>query len=126
MKAITLREPWASLVVNGYKKYEFRSWKTSYRGKILIHAAKLCDKNNIDRFKSYNLNYGTSEIIGEAEIIDCIKVDDELREKLLKIDNNVYSKSGFDETYAFVLTNCKKYDKYIPCRGRLNIWKFDE
>ena len=110
MKVITLKEPWASLVVNGYKTYEFRSWKTSYRGKILIHAAKLCDKNNIDRFKSYNLNYGTSEIVGEAEIIDCIKVDDELREKLLKIDNNVYSKSGFDETYAFVLTNCKKYD----------------
>ena len=126
MKVITLKEPWASLVVNGYKTYEFRSWKTSYRGKILIHAAKLCDKNNIDRFKSYNLNYGTSEIIGEAEIIDCIKVDDELREKLLKIDNNVYSKSGFNETYAFVLTNCKKYDKYISCKGKLNIWKFDE
>ena len=126
MKAITLKEPWASLVVNGYKTYEFRSWKTSYRGKILIHAAKSCDKNNIDRFNSYNLDYGNSEIIGEAEIIDCVKVDDELRKKLLKVDNVVYSESGFNETYAFVLSNCKKYDKYIPCKGKLNIWQFNE
>ena len=34
MKVITLKEPWASLVVNGYKTYEFRSWKTSYREKF--------------------------------------------------------------------------------------------
>lgn len=125
MKAITLKEPWASLVVNGYKTYEFRSWKTSYRGKILIHAAKGVDKNNIDRFKSYNLNYGNSCIIGETYIVDCVKVDEKLRKKLLKIDGNVYQESGFNETYAFVLENCKKYDKYIPCKGHLNIWNYD-
>ena len=38
MKVLTIREPWASLIINGYKEYEFRSWKTNYRGKILIHA----------------------------------------------------------------------------------------
>ncbi len=32
MKGLTIKEPWASLIVNGYKKYEFRSWKTNYRG----------------------------------------------------------------------------------------------
>ena len=35
MKVLTIREPWVSLIINGYKKYEFRSWKTNYRGKIL-------------------------------------------------------------------------------------------
>ena len=38
MKALTIKEPWATLIIDGYKKYEFRSWKTNYRGKLLIHA----------------------------------------------------------------------------------------
>ena len=38
MKVITLKQPWATLVAEGIKKYEFRSWRTKYRGKILIHA----------------------------------------------------------------------------------------
>ena len=31
MKVLTIREPWASLIINGYKEYEFRNWKTNYR-----------------------------------------------------------------------------------------------
>lgn len=38
MRAITIRQPWASLLVLGYKQFETRSWKTSYRGPIAIHA----------------------------------------------------------------------------------------
>lgn len=40
MKAITLWQPWASLLACGAKKYETRSWPTNYRGTIAIHAAK--------------------------------------------------------------------------------------
>jgi hypothetical protein len=39
MKAITLWDPWASLMALGFKKVETRCWKTSYRGPIAIHAA---------------------------------------------------------------------------------------
>lgn len=40
MKVLTIRQPWASLIMNGYKRFEFRSWKTKYREDILIHAGK--------------------------------------------------------------------------------------
>lgn len=40
MKAITIWQPWASLIAIGAKQYETRSWATSYRGPIAIHAAK--------------------------------------------------------------------------------------
>lgn len=39
MKALTIWQPWASLLVSGQKKYETRSWATDYRGPIAIHAA---------------------------------------------------------------------------------------
>lgn len=34
MKVLTVKNPWATLIINNYKEYEFRSWKTKYRGKI--------------------------------------------------------------------------------------------
>lgn len=49
MKALTIKEPWASLIINGYKKYEFRSWKTNYRGKVLIHAGNI-EKEMLSHF----------------------------------------------------------------------------
>ena len=40
MKALTLTQPWATLVAIGAKRIETRSWRTSYRGPLAIHAAK--------------------------------------------------------------------------------------
>ena len=40
MKVITIKQPWASLIVSGLKNIENRTWKTNFRGRVLIHAAK--------------------------------------------------------------------------------------
>ena len=125
MKVLTIKEPWASLIINGYKEYEFRSWKTNYRGKILIHAGLSLEKENAKRFTDYNLDYGCGEIIGEAEIIDCIKVTDKFEDELLKIDSVVYKKSEHPRVYAFKLTNVKKYDKRIKVKGKLGLWNYN-
>ena len=45
------------LIAKGYKEYEFRTWKTKYRGDILIHAGKGIDKEAMSRFKDLNLEY---------------------------------------------------------------------
>jgi hypothetical protein len=43
MKIISLWQPWASLMAAGIKRNETRSWSTSYRGDVVIHAAQHCD-----------------------------------------------------------------------------------
>ena len=48
MKALTIWQPWASLLVSGRKKYETRSWATAYRGPIAIHAAMRPVRRTID------------------------------------------------------------------------------
>lgn len=55
MKVITLKQPWSTLVAEGYKKYEFRTWKTNYLGKILINAGKGIDKEGMKRVNKLNL-----------------------------------------------------------------------
>ena len=51
MKAITIKQPFASLIAAGLKEYEFRTWKTKYRGEILIHAGKGVDKKAMKKFE---------------------------------------------------------------------------
>ena len=124
MKALTIKEPWASLIINGYKEYEFRSWKTNYRGKILIHAGKGKEPHNLKRFNDYNLDYKFGYIIGEATITDCIEVTKELEEELLKKDSKVYAVSEHKRVYAWKLENIVKYEKIIPCKGKLGLWNY--
>ena len=38
VRAISLWQPWATLIANGHKRYETRAWRTAYRGPLLIHA----------------------------------------------------------------------------------------
>jgi activating signal cointegrator 1 len=122
MKCLTVKQPFASLIVNGYKEYEFRTWKTNYRGKIGIHAGMSTDKR-INKFKDYNLEYVNGAIIGEAEIVDCILVDDKLKKELLNKNYLVYENSF---GYAFVLKNIIKYDKPIYTKGKLSFWNYDK
>ena len=81
MKAITIKQPFASLIAAGLKEYEFRTWKSKYRGEILIHAGKGVDKKAMKKFKHLNLEYPSGCIIAKVTLSDCIKVDDELRKK---------------------------------------------
>lgn len=123
MKALTIKQPYASLIVNNYKRYEFRSWKTNYRGKILIHAGLSKDKS-INKFNNYNLDYIYGAIIGEAEIIDCILIDEDFNKKLIDENKLIY---GFNHIgiYAWKLDNIKKYKEPIYIKGKLGLWNYD-
>ena len=126
VKVLTIKEPWATLIINGYKKYEFRSWKTNYRGKLLIHAGKGVDKEILCNFKDYNLEYSCGEIIGEAEIVDCILVDEKFNKELRNINSLIYSKNNYVDKYAWKLENIKKFDKKISIKGKLGLWNYEE
>lgn len=124
MKVLTIKQPWASLIIEGYKKYEFRSWKTNYRGKILIHAGMSIENDMVLKLKNYNLEYIKGAIIGEAEIVDCILVDEQFNNELIQIDSVVYGKNSHQATYAWKLENIKKYDNPIYIKGKLGLWNY--
>ena len=44
MKALTLKQPWASLILSGAKRVETRSWSTNYRGPLIIAASAAISK----------------------------------------------------------------------------------
>lgn len=125
MKVLTIREPWASLIINGYKQYEFRSWKTSYRGKILIHAGLNVEQDMVKVFKDYDLDYMKGAIIGEAALVDYILVDDKFDKFLSSTNSLVYGHTNHVQEYAWKLENIKKYEKPIFVKGQLGLWNYD-
>jgi len=96
MKAITLYQPWASLIAIGVKKFETRSWPTSYHGPIAIHAGKkkpsdVLTGSDIDIIFAMGRAFGVPEkhigvimeyldalprgaIVATSEIVDCSKM----------------------------------------------------
>lgn len=124
MKALTIKEPWASLIIDKYKTYEFRSWHTKYRGKIYIHASTSIDKESLKQFNDYNISIKPGHIIGEAEITDCILVSDAFDQELRQKDKQVYGSDHLGY-YAWQLKNIKKYENPIPAKGQLGLWNFE-
>ncbi len=90
MKTLTMKQPWAQLLVEGHKKIETRSWSTSFRGELLIHSSKkfyfsdvqLCEVD--EHYKRAIPDYTklpTGAIIGSVLITDCVRTED-IRETL--------------------------------------------
>ena len=127
MKVITIKQPWATLIAKGYKEYEFRTWKTKYRGDILIHAGKGVDKKAMERFKYLNLEYPVGKIIAQATITDCIYVDENFAQKLYEKNPIVYqgliSRNNWDG-YGFKLENVKEVNP-IEVNGKLCLWDYN-
>ena len=126
MKTITIKQPWAALIKEGYKEYEFRTWKTKYRGEIYIHAGKGIDKEAMKRFAHLNLKYEYGAIIAKAKIVDCILVDNNFREMAQKKDPLVYQniiKNPSWKGYGFQLKDVEKIDP-IPVSGKLSLWDY--
>lgn len=125
MKALTIKNPWATLIIQGYKEYEFRTWKTNYRGRLLIHAGLSIEQSYANKFKDYNLNYIKGAIIGEAFLEDCILVDEKFNEELYLKNPLIYGNNHIG-SYAWKLTNIKKYYEPIFIKGKLGLWNHEE
>lgn len=127
MKVLTIKQPFASLIASGLKEYEFRTWKTNYRGELLIHAGKSVDTEAMKRFKDYNLEYPTGCIIAKVTLTDCVEVDGAFREFLRKKNFPVYA--GTTENldwsgYGFKLEKVERMEP-IQINGKLGLWEYE-
>jgi hypothetical protein len=119
MKTLTIKQPWAELILSGKKKVEIRSRNTKFRGEFLIHSSKNPDKNAMKFFGFENLPNGC--ILGKANLIDVKKYNDKgdfLGDKNLHLADSDFG------NYGFVLGSVRRI-KPIPAKGKLNFWEFD-
>lgn len=126
MKVLTIKQPWATLIMQKNKRFEFRSWQTKYRGELLIHAGKGIDKEAMKRLAKYiPEDMPIGKILGKVILVDCVKMTPELKEMLLKENKDIYTDSSFKENFAWKLENVEVFDKTIEVKGKLSLWEYE-
>ena len=130
MKVLSIIEPWATLIKERKKFVETRSWKTSYRGELYIHASsKKINKNDLhikELFKLIpNIQMGYGNIICKCKLVDCVYMDKDFLEKIQKNKQEFLCGEYSEGRYAWILEDIEPISR-IPAKGRLNIWNYFE
>lgn len=142
MKALTIIQPWATLIASGHKMNETRSWKTNYRGEVLIHAGKNpkdytsgCYIGDPDgrHFQEAGITPNNFEdlprgsIIGKATLVNRIHINKEFRDHLKRSNPAEYAFGDYRiGRYAWVFENPVLFKKPIPARGRQGLWNWED
>lgn len=141
MKVLSIRQPWASLIVWNFKDIENRNWKTNYRGPLLIHASSKFDER-YDRLRNYEGNDCPSDMFSGSQ---WAFLNNEHVRKILEGDLPTSAIIGITELkdigyywpgqtswaqreskYHWHLTNSAEFKIPIPnIKGRLNLWDYD-
>jgi hypothetical protein len=134
MKAISLLQPWATLVVIGAKKIETRSWSTPYRGRILIHASLgkagsiFCDHPPFSKYIPHFNNLPFGAIIGEATLTTILRVEDFALPDA-EMNRMTLEEKAFGDyspgRYGWLLEDAVVFDTPIAARGHLRMWEFE-
>jgi hypothetical protein len=121
MKALSLKQPWAGLVMTGQKTIETRKWKTNYRGDIII-----CSSMNIDYFKMNEFSRGKSQLsyyytlgcaLGIVELYDIVPM-------VTEHEGNACCKV-YPGAYAWLLKNIRKFRLPHHIKGQLSLFELD-
>jgi hypothetical protein len=119
MKALSIRQPWAWLIVNGHKDIENRSWLTHYRGPLLVHASKgmtrdeyifagtIAHQSGVKIPPFEKLERGG--IVGRVDVVDCVDQD---------------PSPWFFGEFGFVLKNAKPLP-FRPFTGKLGFFEVE-
>jgi hypothetical protein len=105
MKILSIRQPWAHLIVNGSKNIENRDWPTSYRGPVLIHASLNIDREGCVAHKIEPSKLPKGGVVGIAEVVDCV---------------NKHSSRWFKGRYGFVLRDRQPL-RFVKWKGSLGL-----
>lgn len=127
MKALTLTQPWASLVALGHKRIETRSWATKYRGPLAIHAAKgypgwarefATVEATLGRLP---LRIPLSAVVCVVRLVD-VQPTEEAGPFLSGLERHLgdYTPGRF----AWFLELDEVYDEPIPATGALGLWEW--
>ena len=129
MKVLSLTEPYATLIKKGIKTIDTRSWKTSYRGKLFIHASSTpipkeyrANLELMSHVDLNELNYGN--IICSCELTDCVEMTESFIEEIRKNQNEFITGVYAAGRYAWILKSITVLEQPIPAKGHLGIWNY--
>jgi activating signal cointegrator 1 len=124
VRALTIHEPYASLIINKLKRFETRGRKTHIRGLVAIHAAKkLMDEEGAEIAEQYGLKPQYGKIVGIVDLTDCIP--SEQFGELLLHPEEIVTGDFSDGRYAWEMKVKEKFENPIPAKGQQGFWYWE-
>ena len=135
MKALTLWQPWATLVAVGAKQFETRDWRTSHRGPLAIHSAKKWEEHQVkicyqEPFRSVLAGtlYDAAADLPRGKVLAITNLENVFPADNLPIELTSHEEAfgHFGEgRFAWQLAVEKRADSPIPARGKPGLWEFN-
>lgn len=124
MKCLSIKQPFAELVVQGRRTIEIRTWNTKFRGEFLVHASQKIDKEicKLHKIEPSKLIYGA--IIGKAFLYD-VKEYKSVKEFIKDKSKHLATERYVDHKYGFLLRDAKRLGKPFYMPSRLNFFNVD-
>ena len=132
MKAISLIQPYATLILLGYKTYETRSWRTTHRGLLAIHASagkpalarEVCAANPIISaiLAKHGLTFDTlprGAVLGTCQVGEMHPTAGMSELSITELNCGDYTAGR----WAWTLYQVKPFSKPVLCRGALSLWE---
>lgn len=129
VRGLTLTQPWASLVASGHKRFETRSWRTSYRGVLLIHAAKgfppearafAAEERALGRIPE---RIPRAAVVAVACLTDVRPVE-QVAPFVSGLERHLGDYSP--DRYAWQLEDVRSLEEPVPWSGALGLWRPSE
>jgi len=119
MKALSLKQPYAELILQGKKRIELRKWNTKFRGEFFVHSSLVPDKEAMGRFGFKELPCGF--ILGKVTLTGVKRYnspEEHSKDKELHLASDDWG------SYGFILEKPVRIEK-IPAKGKLGFWNFN-
>ncbi len=122
MRALTIKQPWAELIITGLKDVENRSRRTAFRGRFAVHAGlRRADFDDLDldqmppKYRkpitaAWLRHNDPGRVLGTIELVDCVQ------------DSS--SPWAIDGYWHWVLRNPRPYTRSVPAKGQLGLWEW--
>lgn len=123
MKALSIRQPWAELILQGRKTLELRSWTTHYRGRIYIHAAKQINREACQLYGFDPCRLARGALVGSVEILNTTLLTDERYLESRQQHMVPYDWPG--SMCAWELAKPQRFPHPVPLKGKLGLFDVD-
>nr|WP_246804367.1 ASCH domain-containing protein [Mesorhizobium mediterraneum] len=119
---MSVRQPWAHLIVTGRKSVEIRQWSDGYRGSLWIHASRTLDDAAMEYFRLPPLY--TGGLIGQVDLVDILPLNPK-RWEIWRDRHCVPGPMPF-QAVAFMLEHPRQLADPIPMPGQLKFFKLPD
>ena len=124
MKALSLRQPWATLVIQGKKTLELRAWTVNYRGRLAIHASQTYDPAACRALGVTPETVTTGAVLGTVELTAIFELDEAAYQErqAQHLASGYFSKKPEETLYGWEIANPVELPQAIPFPGRMGLF----